>query len=43
MATRKIEVHSGRQAFGICCVIFAASYVAAIMILVGYLIVLSFG
>jgi hypothetical protein len=40
---RKAEDHSGRQAFGLCCVFVAGSYVAAIVVLVGYLIVLSFG
>jgi len=43
MATRKIEDHSGRHALGLCCVLVAGSYVAAIVVLVGYLIVLSFG
>jgi hypothetical protein len=42
MATRP-EHHSGRQAFGLCCVFVAGSYVAAIIVLVVYLIVLSFG
>jgi hypothetical protein len=39
----KAEDRSGREAFGLCCVFVAGSYVAAIIVLVGYLIVLSFG